>query len=967
MQHGRRGPERVQVHCRLRAPASGIAATAGCAAGPAFASVDGAKGTLDLIKRSPMSESVIPGQPPPEPKVLGFRFDSVFVPGCLQRSVYEQAARPIVQDVLHGYNGTVLAYGQTGTGKTHTMLGPPDVVDALADAAEGSAAVVTGGGSVAVAATDGWASSMGSGSGRGGVASAQAGEAAAANPGSTSSGSVSGSGSALQSVADGELAYDERRGIAPRALDDIFACRSDASSEPPAVTVAYLQVYCELVHDLLGEGSDPTARALSVREDRSEGVWIEGATWHRVRSTAEGMALLLRGHKARAVAATRLNAHSSRSHAVFVIRTEQRVAKGGGGSSKRAGSAVSGSAGAQLLRGTLHLVDLAGSERAKRSGVVGLHLSELRAINLSLSALGNCIAALAKAAGKKQSGGGGGGGGGGRSHVPYRDSKLTRLLQDSLGGNAKTSLVITAAGDEESAGETLSTLQFGSRAQKIQVRARVNAVRDWRAAFEELQRRVDGGEDQAAEVRLEAARLREALEAAERRAEAAERRARAAEAQAAALEAALRAAGVEGPGLTGADGGTGDGDGGATGGGGSISAAVRDVAERFQAEMERQRAEAEEAAAAAQRRWEGRLGEAEDRAEEADRARGELETQLSDSRDEVLGVLREYRDTQKRLAEVEEGLEGRVAELVGEVEEERAARSLAEDRLEAAEGAMRAMVGRVREDFVSRERVAQMEGLYRDAIGQLQGRVDALEGEARDAASLIDGVEVRHEAAVAAAAAAGRPHAGGSGYRTGASGRAGAGAAGGAGQRAGHTWDASEGGAGRSASERRRQGDAYGGSPMLPRLGSGSARGDASSGPGRQGGGGGRGPSTIATAAAAAAGAMPLSPPSKGRTAGRGNSVARGTSASSGGRGPRGSSRGPGSARVVARTGVSDRSAGRRGGPSGAASVRAPGLLPVGSQSRPGAPLTPQEIAAAAAMGPPPSNRRRIARAAHRK
>ncbi|KAA0173903.1 hypothetical protein FNF27_04659 [Cafeteria roenbergensis] len=654
-----------------------------------------------------MSESVIPGQPPPEPKVLGFRFDSVFVPGCLQRSVYEQAARPIVQDVLHGYNGTVLAYGQTGTGKTHTMLGPPDVVDALADAAEGSAAVVTGGGSVAVAATDGWASSMGSGSGRGGVASAQAGEAAAANPGSTSSGNVSGSGSALQSVADGELAYDERRGIAPRALDDIFACRSDASSEPPAVTVAYLQVYCELVHDLLGEGSDPTARALSVREDRSEGVWIEGATWHRVRSTAEGMALLLRGHKARAVAATRLNAHSSRSHAVFVIRTEQRVAKGGGGSSKRAGSAVSGSAGAQLLRGTLHLVDLAGSERAKRSGVVGLHLSELRAINLSLSALGNCIAALAKAAGKKQSGGGGGGGGGGRSHVPYRDSKLTRLLQDSLGGNAKTSLVITAAGDEESAGETLSTLQFGSRAQKIQVRARVNAVRDWRAAFEELQRRVDGGEDQAAEVRLEAARLH---------------------------------------------GGTGDGDGGATGGGGSISAAVRDVAERFQAEMERQRAEAEEAAAAAQRRWEGRLGEAEDRAEEADRARGELETQLSDSRDEVLGVLREYRDTQKRLAEVEEGLEGRVAELVGEVEEERAARSLAEDRLEAAEGAMRAMVGRVREDFVSRERVAQMEGLYRDAIGQLQGRVDALEGEARDAASLIDGVEE-----IAAAAAMGPP------------------------------------------------------------------------------------------------------------------------------------------------------------------------------------------------------------------
>lgn len=124
---------------------------------------------------------------------------------------------------------------------------------------------------------------------------------------------------------------------------------------------------------------------------------------------------------------------------MFILRVERRTASRSETSGTRGGS----KAGVRLQQGTLFLVDLAGSERAKKSGVAGVRLSELKSINLSLSALGNCISALANQ----------------KTHIPFRDSKLTRLLQCSLGGNARTALIITVTPAPEAAHETLSTLR----------------------------------------------------------------------------------------------------------------------------------------------------------------------------------------------------------------------------------------------------------------------------------------------------------------------------------------------------------------------------------------------------------------------------------------------------------------------------------------------------------------------------
>jgi len=189
-------------------------------------------------------------------------------------------------------------------------------------------------------------------------------------------------------------------------------------------------------------------RALPLREDSERGIYVEGAAQVPVRSSSECLALLRRGEGRRAVAATALNAHSSRSHAVLALDIERRQVKSTGGVGATGGEENEGGStrDPRVYRGRLFLVDLAGSERAKRSGALGLRLSEAKAINRSLGALGQCIAALADDR---------------RRHVPYRDSKLTRLLQDALGGNSRTCLVVTVSSGVPSAGETFASLQFG--------------------------------------------------------------------------------------------------------------------------------------------------------------------------------------------------------------------------------------------------------------------------------------------------------------------------------------------------------------------------------------------------------------------------------------------------------------------------------------------------------------------------
>nr|CCA18331.1 kinesinlike protein putative [Albugo laibachii Nc14] len=333
-----------------------------------------------------------------------FHFDANFEPFCDQKNVYDKVASRLVQNVLDGYNATILAYGQTSTGKTYTMMGDTSF----------RANVTT------------------------------------EDP-------------------------DDRSGIIPRALKGIFkqldACDNNVTRT--AVYVSYVQIYCERLLDLLDPSLPPGS--LLLREDHPErgGIYVEGATNLRVHSVDECLSCVAKGDRNRAVAGTSMNAHSSRSHAILTVRLERKEKLNHQETDNL-------SCAYRVKVGQLFCVDLAGSERVKKSLVTGRHISELKAINLSLSALGNCISALSK----KQ------------HHIPYRDSKLTRLLQSSLGGNAKTALIITASPSEMELSETLSTLHFGQRAMQILVKAQQNVLAtDYKALYQVTQQRLDEKEE----------------------------------------------------------------------------------------------------------------------------------------------------------------------------------------------------------------------------------------------------------------------------------------------------------------------------------------------------------------------------------------------------------------------------------------------------------------------------------------
>ena len=199
------------------------------------------------------------------------------------------------------------------------------------------------------------------------------------------------------------------------------------------VRASYLQIYNEVISDLLK--SDRTN--LQIREDKRRGVFVEGLSEWAVRSPYEIYSLMQKGTNSRVTASTRLNDLSSRSHAVFIIIVEQMTTENDSpteDSSKR------------IKVGKLNLVDLAGSERLSITGATGKRLEECKKINQSLSALGNVIAALTDTKG--------------RSHIPYRDSKLTRLLEDSLGGNCKTTMMAMISPSYMCFNETSSSFKF---------------------------------------------------------------------------------------------------------------------------------------------------------------------------------------------------------------------------------------------------------------------------------------------------------------------------------------------------------------------------------------------------------------------------------------------------------------------------------------------------------------------------
>uniref|UniRef100_H3CV76 Kinesin family member 7 n=1 Tax=Tetraodon nigroviridis TaxID=99883 RepID=H3CV76_TETNG len=248
---------------------------------------------------------------------------------------------------------------------------------------------------------------------------------------------------------------DEEQGIIPRAVADIFKLLDENDLTDFSVRVSYLEVYKEDFKDLLEV--ETASKDIHIREDKGN-IVLCGVKECEVEGLDEVLSLLESGNTARHTGATQMNPNSSRSHTIFTVYMDQRR-----GSSRLYGSASS--IGPQMLSSKFHFVDLAGSERILRTGNTGERLKESIQINSGLLALGNVIGALGD---PKRKG----------SHIPYRDSKITRILKDSLGGNSKTLMIACISPSSSDFDESLNTLNYATRARNIQNRATVNCKRE---------------------------------------------------------------------------------------------------------------------------------------------------------------------------------------------------------------------------------------------------------------------------------------------------------------------------------------------------------------------------------------------------------------------------------------------------------------------------------------------------------
>ncbi|KAL2339996.1 hypothetical protein Fmac_007936 [Flemingia macrophylla] len=250
---------------------------------------------------------------------------------------------------------------------------------------------------------------------------------------------------------------ESNSGIIPMVLETIFNKIKDTNDCTEfLVRVSFIEIFKEEVFDLLDPNSSkgeatptgkvavPTRVPIQIRETANGGITLAGVAEADVKTKEEMASYLSSGSLSRATGSTNMNSQSSRSHAIFTITMEQKN-------------------GDDILCAKLHLVDLAGSERVKRTGADGLRLKEGIHINKGLLALGNVISALGDEKKRKEGG-----------HVPYRDSKLTRLLQDSLGGNSKTVMIACVSPADTNAEETLNTLKYANRARNIQNKAVIN-------------------------------------------------------------------------------------------------------------------------------------------------------------------------------------------------------------------------------------------------------------------------------------------------------------------------------------------------------------------------------------------------------------------------------------------------------------------------------------------------------------
>lgn len=236
-----------------------------------------------------------------------------------------------------------------------------------------------------------------------------------------------------------DLADETKRGIIPRITEQIFASIIAAPENIEwTVSAQYMEIYMEKIRDLL----QPHLDNLPIHQDNQRGVYVKDLAEVYASSMQDVYEVLERGGAARATASTNMNQESSRSHSILIVRVAQKNLENG-----------------SVKSGRLFLVDLAGSEKVGKTGASGQTLEEAKKINKSLSCLGNVINALTDGKSK---------------HVPYRDSKLTRILQESLGGNSRTTLIINCSPSSYNVEETLSTLRFGERAKRIENKATIN-------------------------------------------------------------------------------------------------------------------------------------------------------------------------------------------------------------------------------------------------------------------------------------------------------------------------------------------------------------------------------------------------------------------------------------------------------------------------------------------------------------
>uniref|UniRef100_A0A8B9BYI1 Kinesin-like protein KIF17 n=1 Tax=Anser brachyrhynchus TaxID=132585 RepID=A0A8B9BYI1_9AVES len=249
-------------------------------------------------------------------------------------------------------------------------------------------------------------------------------------------------GSGKSFTMQGVVDPSTEKGIIPRAFEHIFESIQCAENTKFLVRASYLEIYNEDVRDLLGAD---TKQKLELKEHPEKGVYVKGLSLHAVHSVVQCERIMETGWRNRAVGYTLMNKDSSRSHSIFTIHMEICTVDEGGQDHLRAAK--------------LNLVDLAGSERQSKTGATGERLKEATKINLSLSALGNVISALVDGRCK---------------HIPYRDSKLTRLLQDSLGGNTKTLMVACLSPADNNYDESLSTLRYANRAKNIKNKPCIN-------------------------------------------------------------------------------------------------------------------------------------------------------------------------------------------------------------------------------------------------------------------------------------------------------------------------------------------------------------------------------------------------------------------------------------------------------------------------------------------------------------